>query len=176
MTRLPGVPSQPATLPARAAVRIVSTWLSAFDQHRRRTAGRKSVLRAKEGRRTDKRAWTKPRRPTRGRAPAGRSAAGQSLAALPRPTPRPRHGLLARQPDAGGGLGRLQLGHVRRYRDQHGQARHIRRALAPRGVLHPRRQGAVGHGPGRGLRGGDRPEDLPRDPAHPALERARDER
>ncbi len=56
-----------------------------------------------------------------------------------------RHGLLARPSHAGGGLDRLELGHLHRHGDQCGEAHHLCRPLAARGVLHAGRQGSLGH-------------------------------
>ena len=85
-----------------------------------------------------------------------RSAADEPVAALQGPGPRPRARLLAGPQDAGGGLDRLELGDVRRYRHQPREAHDLRRALAARGVLHAGRQRGLGHGARRGLRRGAR--------------------
>ena len=67
---------------------------------------------------------------------ARRSAAGQSQSALPRPVAGARHGIFARSSNHRGGRDRLECRELHRYRDQLGQARHLRRALATRSVLH----------------------------------------
>ena len=72
--------------------------------------------------------------------------------AVSRSGARPRPGLLAGPSDARGRADRLQFGDVHRHRDQRGQARHLRRPVAARGVLYAGRQRSLGDGPRRELR------------------------
>ena len=72
-----------------------------------------------------------------------------------------------------GGLDRLQFRHLHRHRDQCGEAHHLCRPLAARGVLHARWQGGLGHGSRRGLCRRARRTELRGEDAHQGRRPAR---
>ena len=110
------------------------------------------------------------------RDPAGCSDAGEFQPAVQGPGTGARHGLLAGSSHHRRGLDRLQLRHLHRHRDQHGEAHHLCRTLAARGLLHARRQGGVGHRARRELRRRARRQDLRgEDPDHHAARPGHDD-
>ena len=107
------------------------------------------------------------------RDPPRRSPARQFQPALQGTGAGPRHGLLARPQDACHRLDRIEFGDVHRHRDECGQARHLCRPFAARGVLHAGRKGSLGHRARRELHQRHRRREFCREEAHRGAGRPR---